>query len=74
MAMAGATFVLIRTQILTADNNKDKTELNDSPFVEAPGGGLAMVYGRDGAPLVESTLIYLPLISQSRCLISFGTT
>ena len=52
MAMEGATFVLVCTQVLTAEN-KGKTKLNDSPFVEAPGGGFAMIYGPDGAPLVD---------------------
>ena len=53
VAMEGATFVLVCTQILTADN-RDKTKLNDRPFVELPGGGFAMIYGPDGAPLAEA--------------------
>ena len=52
MAFEGATFVLVCTQVLAAEN-KDKTKLTDSPFVEAPGGGFSMIYGPDGAPLVE---------------------
>lgn len=52
MAFEGATFVLLSTQILTAEN-KEKTKLTDSPFAEAPGGGFAMIYGPDGAALVE---------------------
>ena len=51
VAMDCATFVLVCTQMLTADN-RDKTKLNNSPFVELPGGGFAMIYGTDGAPLV----------------------
>ena len=53
VTMEGATFVLVCTQMLTADN-RYKTKLNDSPFVELPGGGFAMIYGPDGAPLVEA--------------------
>ena len=52
MAFEGATFVLVCTQVLAAEN-KDKTKLTDSPFAEAPGGGFSMIYGPDGAPLVE---------------------
>lgn len=52
MAFEGATFVLVCTQVLTS-GNKDKNKLTDSPFCEAPGGGFAMIYGPDGAPLVE---------------------
>ena len=52
MAFEGANFVLVCTQVLTAEN-KDMMKLTDSPFVEAPGGGFPMIYGPDGAPLVE---------------------
>ena len=37
VATEGETFVLVCTQMLTADN-RDKTKLNDSPFVELSGG------------------------------------
>ena len=53
VAREGATFVLVCTQMLTADN-RDKMKLNDSPFVELPGSGFAMIYGPHGAPLVET--------------------
>ncbi|KAL9069913.1 MAG: hypothetical protein Q9161_005227 [Pseudevernia consocians] len=52
MAFEGATFVLVCTQMMTAEN-LDKNKLTDSPFCKAPGGGFAMIYGPDGAPLVE---------------------
>ena len=52
MAFEGATFVLVCTQVLAVEN-KDKTKLTDNSFVEAPGGGFSMIYGPDGAPLVE---------------------
>jgi nitrilase len=52
IAMEGATFVLVCTQMLTAEN-KDKNNLTDSPFCEAPRGGFAMIYGPDGKPLVD---------------------
>ena len=52
MAFEGATFVLVSTQLLTAENI-EKTKLTNSPFAEAPGGGFAMIYGPDGAPLVD---------------------
>ena len=51
MAFEGATFVLVCTQVLSAEN-KDKMNLTDSP-VEVPGGGFSMIYGPDGTPLVE---------------------
>jgi predicted amidohydrolase len=52
MAMEGACFVLVCTQILT-EKSREKTKLMDSPFAKAPGGGFAMIFGPDGAPLVE---------------------
>lgn len=42
MALEGATFVLVCTQMLTAEN-KDKNKLTDIPVCQAPGGGFAMV-------------------------------
>ena len=53
MAFEGATFVLICTQVLAA-GNKDKTKSTEGPVVEATGGGFSMIYGPDGALLVES--------------------
>lgn len=53
MAMEGACYVLVATQTLT-DSNREKTKLNDSPFVRTPGGGFAMIFEPDGAPLVEA--------------------
>ncbi|KAF6241191.1 hypothetical protein HO173_000985 [Letharia columbiana] len=51
-AFEGATFVLVCTQMLTAEN-EDRNKLTDRPFCEAPGRGFSMIYGPDGAPLVE---------------------
>lgn len=51
--MEGACFVLVATQVLT-DKNREKTKLLDSPFVKTPGGGFAMIFGPDGAPLVKA--------------------
>ncbi len=52
MAMEGACFVLVCTQVLT-EKSREKTKLMDSPFVKTPGGGFAMIFGPDGAPLCE---------------------
>lgn len=53
MAMEGACFVLVCTQVLTSEENLTKNKLNDSAFATVPGGGFAMIYGPDGGPLVE---------------------
>ncbi len=53
MAMEGATFVLVATQVLMTAENRGKNKLTDAPFVETPGGGFTMIFGPDGAPLVE---------------------
>lgn len=45
-------FCVVATQVLT-ESNLEKTKLNDSPFVKTPGGGFAMIFGPDGAPLVK---------------------
>ena len=52
MAMEGATFLLVATQVVTTAENREN-KLTDAPFVEVPGGGSAMVFGSDGAPRVE---------------------
>lgn len=52
MAMEGACFVLVCTQVLT-EKSKEVTKLIDSPFAKTPGGGFAMIFGPDGAPLVR---------------------
>ena len=49
MAMEGATFVLVATQVLTTAQNMEKNKLTDAPFVEAPGGGRP----RFSAPMVR---------------------
>jgi hypothetical protein len=53
MAMEGACFVLVCTQVLT-EKSKEVTKLMDSPFAKTPGGGFAMIFGPDGAPLVKA--------------------
>jgi nitrilase len=53
MAMEGACFVLVCTQVLT-EENKEKTKMVGVPFAKAPGGGFAMIFGPDGAPLCEA--------------------
>jgi nitrilase len=50
MAMEGTCFVIVATQMLT-DAGRDKLKLVDVPFISTPGGGFAMIYGPDGAPL-----------------------
>ncbi|KAL7939930.1 nitrilase, partial [Trichoderma barbatum] len=52
MAMEGACFVVVSTQVLT-DKGREKLKLVDSPFVKSPAGGFAMIFGPDGTPLVE---------------------
>lgn len=52
MAMEGACFLLVCTQILT-EKNRGKDRLENFPFAKAPGGGFSMIFGPDGRPLVE---------------------
>lgn len=53
MAVEGACFVLVCSQVLTSEDNKDKNMMKESAFAEVPGGGFSMIYGPDGGPLVE---------------------
>lgn len=53
MAMEGACFVLVSTQVLT-EANKEKTKLTHAPFAKAPGGGFSMIFGPDGTPLCKA--------------------
>ncbi|KAK5703245.1 Nitrilase [Elasticomyces elasticus] len=53
MAMEGACFAVICSQIMTPENRK-KNKVDDWAYVKTPGGGFSMIYGPDGAPLVEA--------------------
>ncbi|KAL7940364.1 nitrilase [Trichoderma barbatum] len=52
MAMEGACFVVVSTQVLT-DKGREKLKFMGSPFVRTPAAGFAMIFGPDGTPLVE---------------------
>lgn len=52
MAMEGACFVMIATQILT-EKSKERTRLGQWGYAKAPGGGFSMIYGPDGSALCE---------------------
>ncbi|KAL9098754.1 MAG: hypothetical protein Q9187_009605, partial [Circinaria calcarea] len=52
MATEGACFVLVCTQVMK-EAGREKMKVGDSPFVQTPGGGFAMIFGPDGMPLVK---------------------
>lgn len=52
MAIEGACFVLIASQILT-EPNRARTKLKDFGYAQTPGGGFSMIYGPDGSELVK---------------------
>lgn len=53
MAMEGATFVIVSTQILT-DESREKCQLKDFKYArQGPGGGFSRLYGPDAAELVK---------------------
>ncbi|KAF7585538.1 hypothetical protein BBP40_010720 [Aspergillus hancockii] len=53
MAMEGACFVLVCTQVQTKEG-KTRSHLPDFDWMKLPGGGFTMIYGPDGAPLTEA--------------------
>lgn len=53
MAMEGACFMLVCTQVLT-EKNREKCKLKDFVYAKAPDGGFSMIFGPDGGPLVEA--------------------
>ncbi|EXK26337.1 hypothetical protein FOMG_17080 [Fusarium oxysporum f. sp. melonis 26406] len=52
MAMEGACYVLVCSQVLTEDS-KAKTGLEKFDYARAPGGGFSMIYGPDGSELCK---------------------
>ncbi|KAB8202981.1 carbon-nitrogen hydrolase [Aspergillus parasiticus] len=52
MAMEGACFVLVCTQIQTPEG-KVRSKLPDFDWMKLPGGGFTVIFGPDGAPLTE---------------------
>ncbi|GES63185.1 cyanide hydratase [Aspergillus terreus] len=52
MALEGATFVLVCTQILT-EKSREKCQLSDFVYAKTPGGGFSRIFGPDGAELVK---------------------
>ncbi|KAB2571463.1 Nitrilase [Lasiodiplodia theobromae] len=52
MAIEGACFVLIASQILT-EPNRERTKLKEFAYAQTPGGGFSMIYGPDGSELVK---------------------
>ena len=52
LALEGATFVLVASQILS-EKNKKKCLLENYGYARGNSGGFSMIYGPDGAELVE---------------------
>ncbi|KAJ9609937.1 hypothetical protein H2200_006266 [Cladophialophora chaetospira] len=52
MALEGACFVLLATQILT-NEHRETVKIGEFPGMKSPGGGFAMIFAPDGAPLVK---------------------
>lgn len=52
MAMEGATFVMVCTQILT-EKSREKCQLKDFVYAKTPGGGFSRIFGPDGGELVK---------------------
>ncbi|RSM04342.1 Nitrilase [Fusarium oligoseptatum] len=52
MAMEGACFVLVCSQVLT-EAGKASTRLEDFDYARCPGGGFSMIYGPDGSELCK---------------------
>ncbi|RBR15671.1 hypothetical protein FVER53590_13327 [Fusarium verticillioides] len=52
MAIEGATFVAVASQILT-EKNLERNGLTGNPVTKTPGGGFSMIFGPDGKPLAE---------------------
>ncbi|KAF2793030.1 carbon-nitrogen hydrolase [Melanomma pulvis-pyrius CBS 109.77] len=52
MAMEGACFVMVCTQVLT-EKNREKTRLQDFGYARTPSGGFTMIYGPDAAELCK---------------------
>ncbi|KAI5242543.1 hypothetical protein E4T43_04760 [Aureobasidium subglaciale] len=53
IAMEGACFVLLCSQIMTPGNEK-KNNVEGFEYVKTPGGGFSMIFGPTGEPLVEA--------------------
>jgi nitrilase len=52
MAMEGACFVMICSQVMS-EKNKEKNGVKDWAFAQCPGGGFSMIFGPGGEKLVE---------------------
>ncbi|RDW87944.1 putative aliphatic nitrilase protein [Coleophoma crateriformis] len=52
MAMEGACFVMVCTQILT-EKNREKNQLKDFVYAKTPSGGFSMIFGPDAAELCK---------------------
>ncbi|KAF5579912.1 aliphatic nitrilase [Fusarium subglutinans] len=52
MAIEGATFVAVASQVLT-EKNLERNGLTGNPVTKTPGGGFSMIFGPDGKPLAE---------------------
>ncbi|KAF4958999.1 hypothetical protein FSARC_10868 [Fusarium sarcochroum] len=52
MAMEGACFVLVCSQVLT-EAGKASTRIENFDYARAPGGGFSMIYGPDGTELCK---------------------
>ncbi|KAE8152513.1 carbon-nitrogen hydrolase [Aspergillus avenaceus] len=53
LAMEGACYVMVCTQIVT-EEGKARSNIPDFEWMKLPGGGFAVIYGPDGNPLTES--------------------
>lgn len=52
LALEGACFVLVCSQVLT-EKNRERCRLRGFDYATTPGGGFSMIFGPDGSPLVE---------------------
>ena len=52
MAMEGACFVLVCSQVLS-QAGKERSRIEGFDYAKTPGGGFSMIYGPDGTPLCK---------------------
>jgi nitrilase len=73
MAMEGATFVILSTQILT-EKNRARCQLQNFKYATTPGGGFSRIFGPDGGELVtplppgEEGLLYADIDLHKKAL------
>ncbi|KAI5358806.1 putative nitrilase/cyanide hydratase, carbon-nitrogen hydrolase [Septoria linicola] len=53
MAMEGATFVILSSQILKNESGRERCQLVGFKYAKTPGGGFSRIFGPDGQELVK---------------------